>query len=172
MAIGGKFTTAAAWAANLSNSDITSQITSYSFSDGIDTIAGTDPNARIYAFNIWTSASGIIQYAEITLQTWASGTVPHLAGDRMHAIVLSDWNMAFHNSFCSADASAWQTNGVADACGATAADHSQSAARSSGGEWTVVANASNVPALSDWGLLLLATLMGACGWRMTRLHEA
>ena len=45
MRVTGSFTTASPLAANLSNVDVSALVTSYSFTDGINTIANSDPNA-------------------------------------------------------------------------------------------------------------------------------
>src|SRR5215469_14332604 len=50
MSVSGSFTLAAALPANFSLQDITPQLVSYSFSDGITTFANSDPNVRINFF--------------------------------------------------------------------------------------------------------------------------
>jgi hypothetical protein len=47
MNVTGTFTTASPLPANLTGQNIAAQITSYSFSDGLDTFSGGNPNARV-----------------------------------------------------------------------------------------------------------------------------
>src|SRR5271168_4093332 len=56
----GNFTTSAALAANLSNAVIASDITSYSFSDGLNSFASSDPETRLQRFSVSTDSNGNI----------------------------------------------------------------------------------------------------------------
>jgi hypothetical protein len=73
----GSFTTAAPLAANLSNAPIAAQITSFSFNDGINTYANTNPNVRLFQATVSTSATGSITSSNIFLELWQTGTAPH-----------------------------------------------------------------------------------------------
>src|SRR5205809_130554 len=65
MNVTGSFTTAAPLAANLSNTNVAALVTSYSFNDGVNTIASPDSNARIHTFTVTTNGSGAITATQI-----------------------------------------------------------------------------------------------------------
>ena len=56
----GQFTTASPLAPNLPQASVLAQVTSYSFSDGVNSYASSDPNARVIEFKVATDAAGAI----------------------------------------------------------------------------------------------------------------
>ena len=60
MSQSGSFTTAAPLPANLSNADIASLITSFSFSDGLTQYNNSDPETTLYSGQAYTDASGFL----------------------------------------------------------------------------------------------------------------
>jgi hypothetical protein len=83
MNVQGSFTTSVPLAANLTFQDISAQLLSYSFTDGLDTFTNTDPNTRIWFFTVSTDGVGRISYYAVTIQVWKSGTSPHQPSDRI-----------------------------------------------------------------------------------------
>jgi hypothetical protein len=82
----GWFTTASPLGANLAYTDLSGQVTAYSFNDGINTIASTDPNARIVSMLVETNGSAQFSSWYIVVELWQSGTSPHNYTDRMSQI--------------------------------------------------------------------------------------
>ena len=78
MNVQGSFTTSVPLAANLTFQDISTQILSYSFTDGIDTFTNTDPNTRISFFTVSTDAFGRFTSYAAFIQVWVSGTSPRI----------------------------------------------------------------------------------------------
>ena len=136
MHVTGSFTTASPLAANLSNVDVSALVTSYSFTDGINTIANSDPNARIDDFHVSTNSSGaIVSTYSIVFDRWTTGTSPHGAGNRLNEISLSNANSdAENDEFCVIVS----TTDSADACNAFGGDSNASSASSSTpGAWVM-----------------------------------
>ena len=139
MSLTGSFTLASALPPNFSGgADITSQVTAYSFSDGVNTYASTNPNSRIYQFAVVTDGSGNITVGSISLQLWQSGSSPHAVGNRVAFIYLSGpafpngpafptINQGHNNRTCTAVASG-AGSGVSDVCQFSSLDASSSAA--------------------------------------------
>jgi hypothetical protein len=128
MRVTGSFTTAGPLAANLSNVDVSSLVTSYSYNDGINTIASGDPNARINDFHVSTDGSGaIVSPFSIVVNRWTTGTSPHSAGDRFNQISFNNANSsAVNDGFCVIVT----TTDSADDCSGIAGDSNTSGASS------------------------------------------
>jgi hypothetical protein len=166
MNVSGSFTTATALAASLTNANVASQVTSYSFSDGINTYSSANANTRIYRFNVSTNSAGQVSSTSILLELWLTGTSPHSTNDRFSYVSISTASsFGNHNNCCSEVGVSLA--GVADACTGVASDASTSSASSMGGEWF---SGADVPVLSAWGLLALAALLG--GYALARLGRA
>lgn len=158
MSVSGSFTTSAPLAANLASANVAPLITSYSFSDGLTTYANTDPDSRIYFFEITTNGSGAITDVNILLERWLTGTSPHVAGDRIAFLQTYD-GTANNNWRCNTIAVS--PAGAADSCSAAVNDTSSS--RASKFTLTVApaaSKAASIPTLSEWGLIGLSGLLG------------
>ena len=70
MRVGGAFSTSGPLSANLTSQNISGLLTSWSFSDGINTISNTNPLAQIFDFSVTTDSSGAIIQSNIQLQKW------------------------------------------------------------------------------------------------------
>ncbi|WP_245783748.1 IPTL-CTERM sorting domain-containing protein [Paracidovorax konjaci] len=163
--VSGTFTTTGALPANASNVEIGSTVTSYSFSSGLDTVASTDTNARLNSLRISTDASGNITSVNLLQAVlWMTGAAPHTTADRFIAIVVSGANgTATHNSGCQTTGTG--NSGVTDTClVSTVSDTSRSTANSSPVSYAMaqapVATTAAIPTLSEWGLILIASLLG------------
>jgi len=92
----GYITTAAPLAANLPYSDIAPNVTGYWFSNGVSTIASTDPASRVVGMFASTDAAGTITSATVNLHRWtysaaaAPAAGPHAADDRLDQILLTN----------------------------------------------------------------------------------
>ena len=133
----GSFTTAAPLAANQPSTEITGSVTSYSFSDGVNTYSSADANARIVTLSVATDATGKPSTTSIQLMLWQAAA-PHNAGNsRFDLLLIGGTTGAGTNVTCSAFGAS-PINGVADACtsysGST--DTSQ-AATTFAGTWSV-----------------------------------
>jgi len=160
MRITGSFTTAGPLAANLALANIASLVTSYSFNDGVNTIANTDPDARIVAFQVTTDGSAGITAEDIRLQQWETGSSPHAVGDRFDTILLETTVASVVNNFSCVVIGNAPSSGVADTCSVPANDENTSAAGVFGaGTWTVSEGVAVVPTLSTWAMVLLAMLL-------------
>ncbi|MDA8457201.1 IPTL-CTERM sorting domain-containing protein [Acidovorax sp. GBBC 3334] len=166
--VSGSFTTAGALPANAANLEIGSTVTSYSFSNGLDTVASTDTNARLNTLRISTDASGNITSVNVMqIVLWQSGTAPHTAGNRFAAFVVAGTNgTSTHNSSCATTGTG--NSGVTDTClTATVTDTSRSTGNNSPVSVSMaaapVATTAAIPTLSEWGLILMASLLGMFG---------
>jgi hypothetical protein len=167
----GSFTTAAPLGPNLSNVDIAAMITSFSFSDGINTY--TSPNGRIIDFHVYTDASGIPTNSTFfDLQTWNTGGPTHMSGDRFSIFSIDFSASVTNNDNCSTVGS---SGGTADTCISSGGDANTSTASNAGsGVWIIAggppppATNAPVPTLSTWAMVALATLVTALGWLALR----
>ncbi|MDR0225083.1 MAG: IPTL-CTERM sorting domain-containing protein [Burkholderiaceae bacterium] len=166
MAPSGSFTVATRLPASFSG-DVSAQLTGYSFSDGLNTYARTDPEVRIRAFNVTTDGTGAITSATITLQRWID-PASHFAGARISLAEFGVPGGAIQNNFmCIAH------DTVTDSCDLTLADSSSSSqAQGVALTWSspppVVVAPAAVPSTSVWGLALLSALLGMAGLATAR----
>ncbi len=156
MKVSGSITVPVPLGANFAFSDITSQISSYSFSDGVTTYTNTDPNSRVYQFAAGTGANGNINLVNIQLQEWQSGSSPHSSGDRYAFIIIvgGNFNHAVNNDRCTAVGAS--PAGVPDTCGIQSTDTGTSSAFGSSGSWTV---SVPTPTLGEWETIFLGGLL-------------
>ncbi|MCB1866919.1 MAG: hypothetical protein KDG50_15990 [Chromatiales bacterium] len=154
-------------APNLVGADITPQVVSWSFSDGLKTIRSSDASARLESpFIVWTDAEGNILAMDFQVQAWQTGAGPHMAGDR-YGIISSFFISTFvlHNGTCSTVGVSGA--GDADSCiGDTFLPDERSEATSELGVWTAFPH--QVPALAAWGVLALGALLGIVGFSARR----
>jgi hypothetical protein len=175
MHITGFFTTATPLTPNLSDVNITGQVTSYSFSDGINSYASSDANARIFAFLVSTDASGNMTNWSIVLKLWETGTSPHSAGDKLSimrtrkSILWGDEDSAVDYITCSI-VGVSSSSGVSDVCIVEAAGTwlGDATTQNTTGSWTsqTAVTATSIPTLSEWGMILLSSLL-AVGTMLT-----
>ncbi|KQB58366.1 hypothetical protein AE621_16180 [Acidovorax sp. SD340] len=168
MAQTGSFTTAAPLPSNLNSQDITAQLTSYSFSDGLTTYSSGDPQVTLVSVSA-TTTGGVLDFS-VHLVRWQT-PAPHVIGDHLDQVLVTESGQ--HNAVCGNI----QVNPQGDSCGTSNAGgvfSSWTDASSTVGSWTVTGLppvATNaVPTLGEWGLLLLALLMISVGW-MTMGHR-
>lgn len=162
MAQTGSFTTAAPLPSNLNSQDITAQLTSYSFSDGLTTYSSGDPQVTLVSVSA-TTTGGVLDFS-VHLVRWQT-PAPHVIGDHLDQVLVTESGQ--HNAVCGNI----QVNPKGDSCGTSNAGGVFSSwidASSTVGSWTVTGLppvATNaVPTLGEWGLLLLALLMISVGW--------
>ena len=171
MSLSGSFSTAAPLAANLpAGTEITAQVTAYSFSDGVNTYSSAAPDARIRTFQVGTDGQGNIAAENIQLTRWLSGSAPHAPGDQFAAAgVLNGLTEALSPLPC-------QVVGIADSFGATS-NIPDTCVEGTGGVDTVNAASSAtagfwsntlVPTLGNAALGLLAALFAGFGWHFLR----
>jgi len=164
MSLHGSFTTASPLAANI-NTDITSLVTSYNFSDGVNTYSSANSNARIWTFQITTDGTGQITGALILVELWQTGSSPHAVGSRVALTAIGVGgtpNLSYNNLNCTS-VGVSPDSGVSDTCNSTATDSSSSEGFNTvAGAWSIAA--SNVPALGEWGMICLAVLLVLCAW--------
>ena len=158
----GSFTVASPLAPNLAFQDISSLLTAYSFSDGINTYSSTDVNSRIYLFAVETDAQGQVTDAQIFLERWLTGTNgAHVPGDRFSIMALG--LIGYHNAIC-AEVAASPSNGTELCAELTNEDEALSAAGYSGPSlaWSRASLSDqivSVPTLSQWALLAMVFFM-------------
>lgn len=169
MAASGTFTTAAPLAPNLSNANISGQITSFSFSDGVSIFASSDANVRLYVAEVTTSATGQITGAFLMVERWQTGTSPHSVGDRVDLFALTSLAAAYNNYSCLSTGTSL-ASGVADACTNIAPDSNSSSAFGGAITWIAPAApaAKSIPTVSEWGLIIMSALMGVAGLVVAR----
>ena len=100
-AITGKFATSIPLAGNLIDIDIAPIVTTYSFSDGINTYSSANQNCKVVIFNVATSADGTIRGFNVILQLWQTGSSPHQRGDRIARLEMSFQEVSLiNNDYC------------------------------------------------------------------------
>ena len=163
-------------AANLVNSDIGATLTSFSFSDGINTYSSADPAVRIGRFEVTTNASGALTSANILVEKWLTGATPHTTADYFSWFFINGSSVVqlYNNARCSGVGTT--PYGVTDFCFVASTGTQSSAAQgatvSYSGGGTPVA-ATPVPTLSEYALMLLASLMaGFAGWKLRKRRAA
>ena len=99
----GSFTVSAPLAANLSNTDISTAVTNFSFSDSHNTYSNSDPKVRINVFSVTTDSSGALTSWRIGLQRY-----PNLAsiGQRVDTFFIAPFppigDFFENNDLCTA----------------------------------------------------------------------
>jgi hypothetical protein len=183
--ITGTFTLANALPPNYSSgaTDLTPQLTAYSFTDGINTYTNTDPNCRVYQFGAATDSTGNITILGLLIEKWRSGTSPHAVGDRVSLINMNgpSINNAQNLLKCST-VGGGTSSGVADLCVLATTDSNSSTALANlgyflpsgstgargatgatggggGGGTTTPPPAVPTPSLGEWGMMLLGGLL-------------
>jgi hypothetical protein len=187
MSLSGSFTIATALPPNFNVSppgaiDLTPQLISYSFSDGINTYANTNPNTRIYQFVVTTDSAGNINVSSILLELWQSGSLPHSVGDRV-----SLWNSngpsinVADNDLSCTSVGGGTSSGMTDVCLLAITDTSSSSARATQGSWTGGGTGgggggggtppTTVPTLGEWGMIILTGLLVGFAWLRLRRQD-
>jgi hypothetical protein len=172
MSLSGSFSTATPLAPNLpAGTEITAQVTAYSFSDGVNIYSSADPDARIRTFQVGTDGQGNIVTENIQLTRWLTGSTPHVAGDKFATagIVNSGLTEALSPLPCQvvgiAD-SFGATSNVPDTCiqGTAGAGTTNTGSSETAGFWSTAL----VPALGNAALALLAAFFAGLGWHFLR----
>lgn len=170
----GSFTTATPLAANLSNANIAAQITSFSFNDGINTYASTDPNVRIYSATVSTSATGSITSSTLFFELWQTGTSPHASGDKLAIVQIGSTVSATNTLNCTGVGTS--PAGVGDSCVSGPSGAGSSSANGATWTWAAVTPpataATPVPSTSALGLLVLSALLGGAGLAISRRNRS
>ena len=166
MNLDGQFSGAGRLPANLPGVDITANLTSFTFNDGLTTYSSADPQVRVYQFLVSTDANGNITAVNILIERFqAGGAGPHAPGDRFDffQIVGAGTPTALHNFVCTAVGVS--PGGTPDSCtGAVNDAGSSSASAAAAGAFALAAAAGpGIPTLGEYALLLLAALMGIAG---------
>jgi hypothetical protein len=108
MAQTGSFTTAAPLPSNLNSQDITAQLTSYSFSDGLTTYSSGDPQVTLVSVSA-TTTGGVLDFS-VHLVRWQT-PAPHVIGDHLDQVLVTESGQ--HNAVCGNI----QVNPQGDSCG-------------------------------------------------------
>lgn len=153
----GSFTVATALAPNLSNTNIAASVTSYSFSDGINTYSSANASDRIYRFTVTTDGAGNITSAQILLEKWLAGTSPHSSGDKFSYISVG--SLSVNNGTCTTVGASLA--GIADSCLAEGGGTGRSQASAPAASWVRITPSQpvSVPTLSEWAMIIMASLM-------------
>lgn len=172
MRVTGSFTTVDRIPSNFALADFSGLVGSYSVSDGVRTIAGGAPLARLAAFQVATGAGGVPVDSLIFVEQW-QGAGPHGAGSRFDMVsVAAAGASAGTNVDCPAGAGPSPLNGTPDICVIPSSVSDTSLAQAVGGVWSIAgaasAGATPVPTLAREGLAALALVLfalGALAWR-------
>lgn len=171
MAATGTFSTVVPLAASLPpGTDISADITAFSFSDGLTTYSSSDPTARLMYAIAETDATGAVTAIAISLRRWQTGT-PAAVGGRIDMLSISPTGISgFHNAYCEALRETL-TKAAATGCLTISQDVNTSTGRVNTASVPVPAPApspATVPALSGAGLVGLSALLGLFGRRARR----
>jgi hypothetical protein len=109
-------------------------VTSYSFSDGLNTYSSADPNSRVHSFMVGTDASGDIGAVHLAFSVWKTGSAPHAPGDRVSFMgtISGEVDAGLNNLRCDSVGLAY----VADTCLGLIDNPSLSAASGPHGVWS------------------------------------
>ena len=155
--------TTTALPANQSNLNPQPYLTAFTFFDGITTYNSADPNVRAN-WTVDTDASGNITFVNAIFQRWQSGSAPHSAGARIDMLRINGPAIGWHNRSCLTLGSTGFPQNVADYCISDTPDSNSSYGDYATANWTVSAGppaaTTSVPTLSEWGLMILSTLLG------------
>ena len=111
----GHFTTSNPLPNNLGfYTDITGQVTNFSFTDGLNTFSSADPNMRVNAFFVKTDAGGNVTVADLSGWLWQTGSNPHSSGDRLAFMQIDTPDLAYNNGSCPTVGTSF--SGVPDSC--------------------------------------------------------
>jgi hypothetical protein len=168
--------TATALPANQHDLDPNPYLTSFTFFDGITTYSSADPNVRA-AWVVETDAAGNITFINALFERWQAGSAPHAAGGRVDMLRINGPAIGWHNRSCLTVGSSGFPQNVTDYCADDTPDANSSFGPYATADWIVsaapAASAStSVPTLSEWGLMILSTLMAilAVAWMRRRAH--
>jgi hypothetical protein len=161
------------------NQDVHASVTSYLFTDGINSYSSSNPNTRPDIFNISTNAAGniIAASSEVQIKLWQSGSSPHTAGDRFAIFDVCSGCLPFGGDGAgnNGDCTAVGTSIAPDSCVGGSADASTSQATAgSNGTWSTLAppqQSSSIPTLSEWALILLSLLVAGFAVRALSLRR-
>lgn len=162
----GSFTLSTALAPSSSFADLSSSVTAYSFSDGINTYSNTNPNDRIYRLSVTTNAAGDISTFTILIEKWLSGTNgAHVASNKFSYIFLTNATTQVFNNRSCGNVAASPFTSVADTCTQDLGGTGSSSATGPAATINSVApqqSAQAIPTLSEWAMIILASLMALC----------
>jgi hypothetical protein len=167
----GQFTTATPLGNNLSHANIFPQVTSYSFTDGLNSYSNTNLNVRVFAFYVSTDASGnmVLTVGDgISLQLWQTGASPHVVGDRFALLNINPSDSAgVNNNLCAMVGTS--PIGTRDVCTLQTSDASISLGFAlSAGTWSkALVPLAPIPTLSVLALVLLS--LGLAGFACLHL---
>ena len=182
MSIRGSFTTSSPLPPNLAPfTEISSQVTSFRFTDGINVYSSGDPDVRRFQFGVGTDSSGNIVEPGgtfIALQLWQTGARPHTTSDRIAFLIIGGMtDSAWNNSSCPDVNAGASLSGDTDFCNINGGTDAASSNASGGpgiplfGTWSI--DRAAAPALSIESMVLLfALLLAGGGWRLHRKRSA
>jgi len=138
-------------------------LTSFTFFDGVTTYSSADPNVRA-RWTVDTDAFGNIASIYGNFQRWQAGSAPHGASDRFDNLTIFGPAHYYHNYDCNSVGTSAAPQNVPDFCVGVTFDSNSSygeyaTANWMGGAGPGAAAATSVPTLSEWGLMILSTLM-------------
>jgi hypothetical protein len=163
MNVSGSFTVPSLIAPSQSSKDISNQVSSWSFSDGLTTINSTDPTARVYLFFVSTDANGHISSADILVETWQSGSSPHVANtDRFSWVRITSTTEGVYNDLCTEVGNGNGLLAQPDTCTDDDGIQVYTSTASGSGAWTGGGLMTTVPTLGRWGLIGLTVLLLLC----------
>lgn len=149
---------------NMPGTDIYPLVTSFTFSDGINTYASSDPAVRVVVMVVATDSNGNLSGVSLGIARWLTGSSPHAVGDRTSGFGVGvNFGAVTHNDTC-ASIGVSPTSGVADACLLVSASDSFSTGQGPVA-WSIAAPGVPVPTLAHAALALLALLVAMIGLR-------
>jgi hypothetical protein len=164
MHVAGSFTTQAPLPPN-ATIVTPSSVSSYSFSDGLNTYASSDANSRLVVLILQTDGAGQLMQTAFSVELWQTGTSPHSVGDRHAFLTINGPLTGGDNNIPCQEVGAAPQTLVPDSCVSGTIDQSSSFG-ASGPDGTVlwVRSASQltpaeIPAITLPALIALAALL-------------
>jgi len=156
----GTIITASVLNPNLGLQDISGLVSSWTFSDGVNTIASTQPAARVGQIHASTDGAGNITSVSLNVYLWQAlpPTLDGTANERFNSITILDFvplNVATTNARCT------EVSGLDCSLFANNTD-SSTGQKSAMGTWTT-GSTQSIPTLSEWGQLIAFALVAGIG---------
>ena len=144
---------------NATTNILPSDITSFSFNNGVTTFSSGDPNVRVNEVRV-TTVGGNVTTFNIWLNRWR--TLPHTTADDEtgrfeYLLVSQNYQLAIYNLICDTVGTA--PSGTTDTCTRNGTGVDTTRAETSVRNTLTAPAPAPVPTLSEWAMILLGLML-------------
>jgi len=155
------FTTATNLPAGLVATDISTLVTSFVLTDGITTMASTDPQVSVNTFSVSTNGLGQVTSSRIDIYRWHGAK---LAGQPLDNIYTTGGSVAvaYVNAPCISLGKGPAATSMTDNCvggGSNGGNPNASTIRPSAGSYSSPPLPQPVPTLSEWAMIVFGLIL-------------